>query len=260
MSDDLKPNPIEQAARVLAEKYTSPTGYRNPAWDIDKPDDDVTNPYHLTVPMEKRITQAPMVVFADGDGCKGLTMPTITEIVEVLADAGLLADPAATAQLLLALDAARAPHQASYVDPEHQGGNCIDVIMEKMAEVLRLKAELDGTVPTPTISDSSIFPEINIGFRELEDGEWTEVAPGVQVQTDSDGRLASIQIQSWKHAQDAVVPGLLAERDALKARIDAALELLSDGPDWGEVTRVGMPALRTVLLGDSTQDTAEENR
>lgn len=44
-------------------------------------------------------------------------------------------------QLTLALDAARAPHQTPYVDDEHQGGNCVDVIMQANASAHQTACE-----------------------------------------------------------------------------------------------------------------------
>lgn len=41
------------------------------------------------------------------------------------------------------LEIARLPHEAPYVDPEHQGGNCIDVIMQKIGETLTAERERD---------------------------------------------------------------------------------------------------------------------
>lgn len=208
MSDDVKDTTIEQAARVLAEKYTSPTGYRNPAWDIDKPDDDVTNPYHLTVPMEERITRAPMVIFTDGDGGKGMAMPRITEIVDVLADAGLLTGAV--------------PSTDGVVDVP-VGSKAYHLLNELQAEVERLNLEIQG--------------------YQVDDGYG----------------------KGWEYGTSTAVK-IKAERDELKARIDAALTRLdafieAPAPDnvheelWEHVDEV--LAVRAVLLGDQTENTED---
>lgn len=82
-------------------------------------------------------------------------------------------------------------------------------------------------VPHPTISESHIVPEVHITFRELADGEWdtstwTEVAPGVNVQKDEDGRLACIEVESWKHAATASAP-VPADDEAAVLRVAQAI-------------------------------------
>lgn len=53
---------------ALAERYTSPHGARNRAWDPEGPDDE-TNPYLLAVPLAERIERGSMMeVFTAGDG------------------------------------------------------------------------------------------------------------------------------------------------------------------------------------------------
>ena len=88
-----KTDAFQKAAETLAEAFTSPTGDRNPDWDIDKPDDPVSNPYHLPRFMEERIQDGAVTTFTDTDGHTSIRVISIAEIVQVLADAGLLVDP-----------------------------------------------------------------------------------------------------------------------------------------------------------------------
>jgi hypothetical protein len=83
----------KKAAEVLAEAFTSATGERNPDWDIDKPDDPVSNPYHRTRPMSERVRDSVWNVFTDTDGHASMTPASILQIVEVLDNAGLLINP-----------------------------------------------------------------------------------------------------------------------------------------------------------------------
>lgn len=64
-------------------------------------------------------------------------------------------------------------------------------------EAARLEAEY---VPHPKITESHIIPEIHITFRESGSEDWEEVAPGISVQKDELGRLACIEVETWKHA------------------------------------------------------------
>lgn len=71
---------------------------------------------------------------------------------------------------------------------------------ERQVSALAKDGRPESMVPYPTIHESGIVPEVHIVFRECADGEWAEVAPGVSVQTDGEGRLAHIEIETWKHA------------------------------------------------------------
>lgn len=73
----------DQLAGVLAEKFTSPYGARNPDWDWEKPDGP-DNAYHLPVAMADRIQQAPHVVLLAEDGCNSITMPSCAALVDAL--------------------------------------------------------------------------------------------------------------------------------------------------------------------------------
>lgn len=73
-------------------------------------------------------------------------------------------------------------------------------------------------VPHPSISESHIVPEVHITFRECDGGTWQQVARGISVQTDDEGRLACIEIETWKHAQRGEDERLLA---AAQARVAA---------------------------------------
>ena len=79
----------ERIAEALAERYTSGVGYRNPEWDIEKPDGP-DNEYYLTVPMDARITQSVMECFIAADGGRSLRTPTCLEIADVLIAAGVV--------------------------------------------------------------------------------------------------------------------------------------------------------------------------
>lgn len=81
---------VLRAAEALAEAYTSNVGPKNPDWDIDKPDDDETNPYYLERPMSDRVQMGAFITFQASDGYPGFRPASLVEIAQVLAEAGLL--------------------------------------------------------------------------------------------------------------------------------------------------------------------------
>lgn len=81
-----------KAAEALAEAFTPSHGARNRNWDIEGPDDD-TNPYYLPRSMEDRVRDGAWITFTDTDGHTSMAAAPITEIVKVLAEAGMLKEP-----------------------------------------------------------------------------------------------------------------------------------------------------------------------
>lgn len=64
--------------------------------------------------------------------------PTVGQVL-----AELVALRAENQRLRDELEIARIPHTAPYVDPLHQGGCCVDAIMAKIGEVMRLQTRID---------------------------------------------------------------------------------------------------------------------